>query len=63
MFKSLFFYKKETNFGEIDFFCPTLTCLAVPVTATFSDFFDASTIETLVIAVFIILQLSIGYWT
>lgn len=61
IFELVSFYERRTNFREIDFFCSALTHLAVLVTTTFSNLFDTGVIETLVIAGFIILHLSIEY--
>ncbi len=62
MSESLLFHERRTNSGEIDFFYSAFIRLAILVTTTFNDLFDVGIVETLVIASFTILHLSMGYW-
>ncbi len=60
--KSLSFYERDPNSGEMDLFCSVLIYLAVLVATTLNNLLDAGVVKTLVIASFTILQVSMRYW-
>ena len=61
MFESLLFFKKRTNFREMNFSYSALTCLAIQIAATFNNLFNVGIIEILVVVGLTILYLSMGY--
>lgn len=61
MSKSFLFYKTETDFGDIDFFSPILTFLALIITIMFSDLSKKDIDKTLAVKEFTILRFSIEY--